>query len=294
MMISSYRASHGIIANAPATLAVHASAPILAQRTFQGSGAPSSSTLIPGNGRYCAGNGGWVIDGAIYGAGANYVVGDVLMVGGGTHSVATQFTVDMVSATGGILDFHCTTVGVYSVYPNSVVSATGGTGTGAEFNVAQQPADMYWDYTNTTLYVCTTPGSYSSSVWSQVSGGAIQQFKLVATGTKDAGDYYNCNTWDGTTLGGSVVKVAKQYKMRCLNGPASESIRGAAKAYTYSYNSTYDEYQRSTNSGASTDFPTPPALASDIIIAAAFTTTSPSTLVGVQWIELTERKWASQ
>jgi hypothetical protein len=174
-MISSFRASHGVIANSPATLAVHASAPILTQRTFQGSGAPSNSTLITGNGRYCAGNGGWVIDGAIFAPGVGFVVGDVLTVGGGTHTTATQFKVDMVSATGGVLDFHCVTVGVYTAYPNAVVSATGGTGSGAEFNLAQQPADMYLDYTGKVLYICTAPGSYNvgaagGSAWAVLSG----------------------------------------------------------------------------------------------------------------------------
>ena len=124
----------------------------------------------------------------------------------------------------------------------------------------------------------------------------IQQFKIVASGTIDGGDYYNCKTWDGTTLGSTVVKVAKQYKMRSVNGPASDSIRGVARTYTYAINTPYDEYKRSTSGSdgsASTDYCTPPALAGDIIIAAPFSTATPATLSSVAWIELTERKWAT-
>jgi hypothetical protein len=171
-MIASFRACHGIIANAPATLAVHASAPIVMQRTFQGTGAPTSSVLSAGNGRYCASTGGWVIDATIVtgSAGSGYLVGDVLTVGGGTNTTATQFMVDMVDAAGGVLDFHCVTVGVYTAYPTAGVGATGGTGTGATFNLAKQPADMYLDYTAKALYICTTPGSYTTSGWAQITG----------------------------------------------------------------------------------------------------------------------------
>ncbi len=151
----------------------------------------------------------------------------------------------------------------------------------------------YFDTVHNALYRCTGAGTNATATWVQVSGVSVQQFKIAPTGTKDGGDFYNCYTWNGTTLGSTVVKVAKQYKMRALNGPTSETIRGTAYTYTYAYNSTNDEYVRTTNGGTSTDYPTPPALPGDIIVAIPFTTAAPSTLVGVAWIEITERKWAS-
>lgn len=135
-----------------------------------------------------------------------------------------------------------------------------------------------------------------------VSGNAVRQFKLVATGQKDFGDYYACNTWDGTNLGTAVVYVAKQFKMLCILPSASpaggaitsETIRGGTYNYSYAYDATYDEYVRTTTGAASTtDYITPPALAGNIIYAIPFATSAPATLANVHWIELTERKWAS-
>lgn len=182
-MISNLRACHGVIGNAPARVAVQASSPVLSQRTFQGSGAPGSATLIAGggiawaysgaNGPFVAGNSGWVVDAAIFSSGVGYAVGDEVTVGGGTSSQPCKFVVDLVTAAGGIADFYCSQVGNYTAYPMTYIGATGGSGTGAHFYLATQPADMYWDYTNFALYICTTPGTYDvgsggGSVWKRI------------------------------------------------------------------------------------------------------------------------------
>ena len=115
------------------------------------------------------------------------------------------------------------------------------------------------------------------------SGTTVQEFTIATSGTIDAGDYYN------TTTG---TKIAKSYKMRCVTGPASDSIRGVTYTYTYAVNAPYDEYARTTSGSdgsASTDLPAPPALAGDKIYAANI----PGVISGCDWVELTERKWAS-
>ena len=56
--ITKFQLCHGIINNAPVNLMIYASAPVLMTREFKGAGAPSSSTLGAGNGKYCGTNSG--------------------------------------------------------------------------------------------------------------------------------------------------------------------------------------------------------------------------------------------
>jgi hypothetical protein len=175
MSVLKFFATHGVVNNAPQNVVVQSTSPLLAQRVFTGVGAPSASTLAAGNGRYCAATSGWVIAATLQAAGSGYAVGDVLTCSGGTATSFTAITVDAVSATGAIQDFHVSSAGQYSVYPTNPVSVTGGAGTGATFNLAFQPPDSYLDITTPTApvaWVCTTFGSNSTSVWAQISGGA--------------------------------------------------------------------------------------------------------------------------
>ena len=154
--------------------------------------------------------------------------------------------------------------------------------------------DKYIDTSAGNIYRCTTAGGSSgggSAVWAQIGGG-VQQFVLVS----DGGDYWNCHTWNGTTAGGTVYKVAKPYKLRCVNGPASEAIRGTT--YTYTYALSGIEYVRSTSvsgSPLSTEYMTPAVLAGDIIYASPFSTGAPSTLAGVILLDINAdgRAWAT-
>ena len=160
-----------VVGNAPALGWIVSDNPIVSARLFSASGPPSETTLLAGNGRYCASTSGFVCNATLGAAGTAYAVGDVLTGAGGTASAQPQFTVDAVDAAGKILDFHCTRVGVYSVYPTSPITPTGGSGSGATFNLALQPADFYLDSTANALYVCTTSGTNATSVWQQISGG---------------------------------------------------------------------------------------------------------------------------
>lgn len=203
----------------------------------------------------------------------------------------TQFTTPVAPATTG------TTI-IKGIIAPEYTGAGAPSSTTLPSGSYYRAGDKYFDTTANALYRCTTAGTYNvggtgGSIWAQIGGG-VTQFKIVASGTIDGGDYYNCNTWDGTTLGSAIIRVAKQYKMRCSTGPASETIRGSTYNYAYAVNTPYSEYKRTTTGAASTtDYCTPPALAGDIIYAVSL----PHALTGANaadYVELTERKWASQ
>jgi hypothetical protein len=67
--------------------------------------------------------------------GTGYTNNDLLTLVGGTFSQVGQITVDTVS-TGVITTFAVTQIGNYSVQTTNPVAVTGGTGTGATFNIA--------------------------------------------------------------------------------------------------------------------------------------------------------------
>lgn len=141
------------------------------------------------------------------------------------------------------------------------------------------------------------------------SNSSTQFFQVVS----DGGDYYNCNTWDGVTAGGAIVKVAKNQDIRCILPTASpaggawptKTIRGIT--YTYVYNavagSTTDgvdvvEYNRSvsgSDGSTATSEITPCLNVGDIITGYSTTFKGPATLVGVLWQAMTDgRAWADE
>lgn len=73
-------------------------------------------------------------DGAIAAAGTGYSVGDVLTVSGGTRTQTAQITVLAVSG-GAITRWYVSRGGNYSATPANAASVTGGTGSGATFNL---------------------------------------------------------------------------------------------------------------------------------------------------------------
>jgi hypothetical protein len=74
------------------------------------------------------------VSATIAGGGTGYTAGDVLTVSGGTFSSASSIRVDTVSS-GVITAATLTNGGTYTVIPANPASVTGGTGTGATFNV---------------------------------------------------------------------------------------------------------------------------------------------------------------
>jgi hypothetical protein len=202
-------ALHAIVANAPRIISVSGTAAPNVPRTFNGTGAPSSSTLLAGNGKYNGISSGFIVDAVIYAAGSGYSVGDSLKLDTGTpvSGVGIQLTVDAVDGSGAIVDFHVSAVGNYSVFPDATSGSayvTSGSGTGAEFMATVPAPDYYIDITTLTepvLYVCTTLGSNSTSVWAKVSGGGGG---LIAMYDTSGGTAY---------AGGSIVIVASQFTL---------------------------------------------------------------------------------
>jgi hypothetical protein len=166
-------AVHGVNGNAPYIISIAATAGPMVPRTFNGTGAPSSTTLEAGNGMYNAATSGFIVNASLVNAGNGYAVGNALSISGGTGT-PLGIMVDMVNDNGAIIDFHVSQVGNYSIYPDLSAAETDGPGAGATFNLNAPAPDYYLDVTTPSepvLYVCTTGGSNSSSVWAQISSG---------------------------------------------------------------------------------------------------------------------------
>jgi len=74
--------------------------------------------------------------------GSGYVVGDVLTLSGGTSTTAATLTVMKVGGAGEIELLEITERGVYTAFPANPVSLTGGTGTGASADIANDGAKI--------------------------------------------------------------------------------------------------------------------------------------------------------
>ena len=72
---------------------------------------------------------------AIDDAGSGYTAGDTLTVTGGTGTIPVELTVSTVDMSGGITGVSISNVGLYRVVPANPVLVTGGSGSGAEFNL---------------------------------------------------------------------------------------------------------------------------------------------------------------
>ena len=80
---------------------------------------------------------------SVQSGGTGYTVGDVLTVSGGDYTVRTQLTVTAVT-TGAITGIAISNAGMYEIPPTSPVSVTGGTGSGATFNLTFYNPYKFW------------------------------------------------------------------------------------------------------------------------------------------------------
>jgi hypothetical protein len=71
----------------------------------------------------------------IDGGGSSYTAGDTLLVAGGTSSIPAEITVDTVDGGGAVTGATITNTGLYTAPPSNPVSVTGGTGSGATFDI---------------------------------------------------------------------------------------------------------------------------------------------------------------
>lgn len=90
-----------------------------------------------------------VIEAAINGGGSGYTVGDILTAVGGTSLIAA--TLEVTSVSSGVVDgVRVYNNGGYTVDPSNPVSVTGGTGTGATFDLTL--ADNGWEVERDTTH----------------------------------------------------------------------------------------------------------------------------------------------
>ena len=232
-------AIHSIVGGAPYIISLDATAAPQTPRIFQGIGAPSSTTLPAGNGMYNGIASGFVLNASLTGAGANYKPGDTVTITGGTGT-GLQIAVDMVTATGAILDFHTVGVGNYTAYPSNPAGVTGGSGSGATFNLNTPAPDYYFDNTTPSspvMYVCSTSGTNSTSVWQKVSGGGGSTVQLAAIYGLSNSDSFTAYLLGISSSSGSLlvnltgpVTVAKNARQRV--SVVSETLDSQAVDYT--------------------------------------------------------------
>ena len=102
--------------------------------------------------------------------GAGYSLFDVLTVVGGTNTVTAQFTVSSVGPAGIITGYSISRSGTYTALPSNPVSVTGGTGTGATFQV--------FGSNGTTVYY---QQNYDTSPWTSEGPKVYAGNNLVAS-----------------------------------------------------------------------------------------------------------------
>lgn len=125
-----------------------------------------------------------VTEAAIDDGGTGYVVGDILTVVGGTAIIAAQL--EVTSESGGVIDgIRVYNNGGYTADPTDPVSVTGGSGTGAEFNLTL--AENGWEVERDQVYT----GSDREVVLKGSGGGTDEIFIGWRTFQNVGLDYYN-------------------------------------------------------------------------------------------------------
>ena len=94
--------------------------------------------------------------------GTGYTVNDVLTINNGTFSAAATLTVTTVNGTGAVTAAVINDPGVYTILPANAVSVSGGTGTGAAFNL---------DWSVRLLQLLTAGSGYTANPTVSFSSG---------------------------------------------------------------------------------------------------------------------------
>jgi hypothetical protein len=180
---------------------------------------------------------------AIAGGGTGYTVGDTLTIVGGTGTAA-QLTVGTVSS--GVITAVSIAVqnGVYSVFPTSPVSVTGGTGSGATFNISggilstftitnagsgyvEQPTVTFsgGGGSGAAAYAAVGSGTVVRSLGSSLSfytpGG--EQFRVFDTGA--TADAYIAFKGATSTTGGTYITNTGTARDLYVSAGVAKSIR---------------------------------------------------------------------
>ena len=129
---------------------------------------------------------------AVAAAGADYVVGDEIVLSGGTSTIAAIAEVLTVDGSGGVLTVRVRNAGIYVAGPASPVSTTGGAGTG-----------------------CTLTCTFGHNGWVRrravAVAGAAQSATIAVGGT----DYVVGNT---LTLSGGTGHTASTFRVATIGG----------------------------------------------------------------------------
>ena len=181
---------------------------------------------------------------ALVSGGTGYTVSDTLTFSGGTFSAAITVTVTTVSS-GVITGFSVANSGTYTVLPTNPISVTGGTGSGATFNVTA------WQV-RTTAYTITNAGSgYVEQPTITFSSGTAAAYATVGSGTVVK------------TLGQTVSFYTPQGELFRLSDnnsatPAYENLLSSASTLQYTASGTNATIQRTfvTKGAASHNFAT--------------------------------------
>lgn len=139
--------------------------------------APNADAQIP-----FAAAGTFSVGATITAAGVGYATGDVLTVPGGTATTPAQLTVDSVDDSGKIVSFSVTNAGTYTALPSSPAAVTGGSGSGAQFNIAENVTVKLTGGTvsgqtitfNATRGVLASPGSATTGSGGQATVAITQ------------------------------------------------------------------------------------------------------------------------
>jgi hypothetical protein len=111
---------------------------------------------------------------SIVGGGTGYTAGDVLTVSGGTFTTQAQLTVSTVSS-GVITAVTVSNAGVYSILTTNPISVTGGTGSGATFNVTA------WGLSSGGFVISNSGSGYVEQPTITFSGGGGSAAAAYAT-----------------------------------------------------------------------------------------------------------------
>lgn len=155
-----------------------------------------------------------VISIAIVSGGTGYTVGDILTVAGGTNTTAA--TVSVVTVSGGVItSVSSPNNGTYTVAPTNPVSVTGGTGSGATFNL--------------TFGVGSGSGTGSIFTITNAGSGYVEQPTVTFSGGGGSGAAAYATVGSGTT----VKSIGSTMSFNTPGGEPFRIIDGNASASTY-------------------------------------------------------------
>ena len=212
--------------------------------------------------------------------GSSYTANDVLTVSGGTAGTTCQITVDTVS--GGVIQTaHVSRAGDYTVQPSNAVSVTGGTGSGATFNLT-------FSTISTTYYVkVTLVFPFGEQIVSSESNRSVSTSRLLTVASPSATLFATgYNVYAGTTTNTETLQNVSPIAIGTgWTMPVSGLISGSSMPTTLQIDASVGQHWIATLAGAAT-LANPANLAAGDVIRLWFSqdsTGSRTLTYGSQW-----------